>query len=97
MRVIGCQSEAEICRRETRERLTYPLRQLTANLLRITRGAGKSYLLGNRLADCIQAFKDCIDAHGALPSEVESFELRLDNGEPWPGMRYCVAPTPTRA
>jgi hypothetical protein len=77
MRVISSQSEAEICRRETGERLTYPLRQLTANLLRITRGAGKSYLLGNQLADCI--------------------ELRLENGEPWPGMRYCVAPTPTRA
>ena len=23
--------------------------------------------------------------------------FREHNGEPWPGMRYCVAPTPTRA
>jgi hypothetical protein len=95
MRVISSQSEAEICRRETRERLTYPLRQLTANLLRITRGAGKSYLLGNQLADCIQAFKDYIDAHGALPSEAEVHEI-LDYEAAWKDYRPWIKENPAR-
>jgi hypothetical protein len=94
MRVISSQSEAEIRRRETRERLTYPLRELTANLLRITRGAGKSYLLGNQLADCIQAFKDYIDAHGALPSEAEineilDYEGAWEEARPWIRRAAC--------
>ena len=45
MRLVSDQSEADMRRRETREALVWPLRDLTANLLRITKGAGKPWEL----------------------------------------------------
>jgi len=68
MRVVSCQSEAEIRRRKTREELAWPLRDLTANLLRITRGGGKPHLLAKQFKSCLNVFAAYADAHQALPS-----------------------------
>lgn len=76
------QSEAEIQRRKTREALTMPLRQLTANLLRIAKGGGKPVELMRQLLGCAAAIQAYIEAHGALPSAGEIQNI-LDCDAAW--------------
>jgi hypothetical protein len=55
MRVVSAQSEADIRRRKAREALTWPLRELTANLLRIAKRGGRPSDLFNQMAACSAA------------------------------------------
>jgi hypothetical protein len=49
VRVVSNQSDEETRRRETRDGLTWPLRELTAKLMRIANGAGKPVELMRQL------------------------------------------------
>jgi hypothetical protein len=68
MRVVSNQSKAEMERREAQKKLSHALRQLTANLLRITNGAGHPQDLAKQLAECTAAIDAYDDVH-ELPSE----------------------------
>jgi hypothetical protein len=49
VRIVSDQSEEDMRRRDTRGGLVWPLRELTANLLRIANGAGKAVELMRQL------------------------------------------------
>lgn len=79
MRLVSEQSEAEVARHRALEHLTPALRHLTANLMRITRGAGHPYRLVEEMVACLQAMQDYRDAVGYGPSTEEvQAALHLD-------------------
>jgi hypothetical protein len=82
MRVVSEQSAADIKRRKAREALTWPLRELTANLLRIANGAGRPLNLAKQLAACSTAIQAYAETHNALPSEQEIHGI-LDCDRSW--------------
>jgi hypothetical protein len=60
------------------------LREMTANLLRVIRGAGKPYEIGQQAAALVEALVKYRDVTGAWPddlSEVLSIERDMDNLE----------------
>ncbi|MCJ2080179.1 hypothetical protein [Methylobacterium sp. J-090] len=61
MRLVSEQSKAEVNRRRALDRMKPALRRLTANLMRISRGAGHPHRLANEMADCLEA----MNAHWA--------------------------------
>ncbi|MET3695376.1 hypothetical protein [Methylobacterium goesingense] len=65
------QSEAEVARHRALEDLTPALRHLTANLMRITRGAGHPYRLVEEMVACLRAMQEHRDAVGYGPSTEE--------------------------
>lgn len=74
MKVVSETSAAEIERRrkeQERERLTqnleWRLRELTANLLRVCRGAGKPYEIGPQANALVAAFMAFFEATGQFP------------------------------
>jgi hypothetical protein len=88
MRLVSDQSAADLRRRETREALVWPLRELTANLLRIAKRGGRPVSLVKQMSDCLGALKEYADAHGALPSEQEihdilDCDLAWEHHRPW--------------
>jgi hypothetical protein len=88
VRVVSNQSEADIRRNQTREDLAWPLRQLTANLLRIVRGAGKPHYLAHQLEACLKVLSAYVEAHGTLPpahelSEILDPDKAFYDARPW--------------
>jgi hypothetical protein len=69
--VIAMNSESEIRRRRAAENVEWPLRDLTANLIRVVRGAGKPYAIRDQLAAVLTAMSDYRDAAGRWPSSDE--------------------------
>src|ERR1700712_938674 len=69
MRLVSEQSEAQLQAYEARTNLKHALRRLTANLMRVTRGAGSSDQLAEQMVDCIEAMDSYGDATGnGVPS-----------------------------
>ncbi|MCJ2045588.1 hypothetical protein MKK58_13745 [Methylobacterium sp. J-078] len=75
------QSEAEVARHRALEDLTPALRHLTANLMRITRGAGHPYRLVEEMVACLRAMQEYRDAIGYGPS-TEEIQAALNPEEP---------------
>jgi hypothetical protein len=73
---------SELERRQRRNKLTYTLRALTANLLRIANGAGRPGDLATQLAACTAAIDAYDDIQGTLPSE-DHFQSILDYEAAW--------------
>lgn len=71
MRLVNEQSEAEIGRRRALDQLAPALRCLTANLMRISRGAGHPHRLANEMADCVEAMNAHWAAAGCGPTSEE--------------------------
>ena len=71
VRLVSKNSEAEIKRKETLVNIKAALRELTANLIRIVRGAGKSYEIAEQINTCLAAFLAYQDACGSLPPALE--------------------------
>jgi len=69
-------------RRETREGLVWPPRDLTANLLRIAKGSGSPLELMKQLQDCLEALRLYVEAHNALPPMYEIHQI-LDCDRAW--------------
>jgi hypothetical protein len=67
MRIVSSKSDEEWRRKETSDNLIGPLRDLTANLLRITRGAGNPNLLVRQMDECLNALAAYAKEHGSLP------------------------------
>ncbi|SRR5712691_7008672 len=74
------QSPKELRQELARDELDYALRVLTANLLRVVRGAGQSYRIGVDMAACAQAAKKYRRAYGEWPSQVLEQILRFESG-----------------
>lgn len=72
MRIVSENSAEEIARRRAIEGLGDRLRALTANLLRVTRGAGSAHDIVHQLQDLLTKFAEYQQACTYLPS---SFEL----------------------
>ncbi|EHP92939.1 hypothetical protein [Methylorubrum extorquens] len=69
MRLVSEQSEAEIALRQASSKLTTQLRALTANLMRISRGAGAPHQLAEQMTACLDALASCRAAAGhGVPS-----------------------------
>lgn len=90
MRLVSEQSNAEIRRRRALDQLTPALRQLTANLMRITRGAGHPERLASEMVACLEAMQAHQEAIGYGPPS-EEIRAVLDPDEaqkefrPWAG------------
>lgn len=69
IRVVSEVSKKDIEKNRVKKELEHTLRNMAANLLRIIRGAGKSYDLPNNLVDCLDAYRAFEAAHGHFPDE----------------------------
>ncbi len=75
------QSPKEVRQELARDQLDYALRELTANLLRIVRGAGMPHRIGVDLGALRQAVHEYKRAHGDWPSPKVLVEiLRFESG-----------------
>lgn len=84
LRAIAETSAAEIETREASDTLRWALRDLTANLLRIVRGAGRPYSIGQQVPALIAALTGYRDAVGHWPrSEVVTEMLSIDRSREW--------------
>jgi hypothetical protein len=84
LRIVATNTSAAIEKNEATKRLTWALRELTANLLRIVRGAGKPYSLGADLQALINAFHEYRETTGHWPfSDDISAALSIDLGDEW--------------
>lgn len=90
MRLVSEQSEAEVGRHRALDQLTPALRHLTANLMRISRGAGHPHRLAEEMAACLGAMLAYEDAvgHGPATEEIQGI-LDPDEAQkefrPWAG------------
>jgi hypothetical protein len=89
MRLVSNQSEDEVRFKKARDQLTWPLRDLTANLLRIARGAGRPEALKQQLEACLDVLVAFEQAHGIASAHVIRHEI-LDPDEAWRAARPRV-------
>src|ERR1700692_2357282 len=79
MRVVSEHSYDDLKRHQADEELGHAVRVLTANLLRVTRGAGKPYEIGGqaqRVGDAVDAY----DKAWGRPPGAEQYAKYLDIG-----------------
>lgn len=82
MRIVSENTDVDIARNAAQERVEWTLRELTANLLRITRGAGRAYEIGRQAAALVDAIQGYCDAAGIWPSSYElSAALRISSDD----------------
>lgn len=63
-KLVSSQTEDEREGRRAKDQFDYALRELTANLLRVTRGAGRAYEVPRQMQACLLAFRAYVDATG---------------------------------
>ena len=68
MRVVSENSEKDIERHRLENEITYSMQELAANLMRITRGAGKPYDVGKRAAKLVRLMVEYHENAGHCPS-----------------------------
>jgi hypothetical protein len=73
MEVVSQNSDAEIAKNRAREGLRWPLRELTANLMRVARGAGNPNYIPEQLGALLDSYRAYYAAFGCGPS---AFELQ---------------------
>ncbi|TXM64014.1 hypothetical protein [Methylobacterium sp. WL120] len=95
MRLVSEQSDEDIRKREVEARkqeatkaLKRSIRALAANILRVTRGAGQSYHLGNQMVACLNAMTDYRDVAGCGHTTYDldqmlDPDLAFDEYRPW--------------
>lgn len=71
MRIVSENSEADIARERALKEIHWAVRELTANLLRVTRGAGRAYEIGSQAQSLVDAFMAYRAAAGYFPSSDE--------------------------
>lgn len=77
LELVSTQTDADIRRAQATTDLTYRLRILGANMLRVMRGAGRPYSLISEMADVVQAVREVHDVAGTYPMP-EVFANALD-------------------
>jgi len=96
MRLVDENSERELAEHRARADIRWPLRELASNIMRVVRGAGKGYAIGQQCIDVIKAFQDYHDAVGHYPTDYEISEaisLRFGDEEGrkhWDDMSYAT-------
>lgn len=88
IRVVSEQSDADIQRSRTREALAWPLRRLTANIMRIAKQGGRPVELLLQMEACCKALREYADAHGCLPDaqliqDILDCDLAWREHRPW--------------
>ena len=71
MHIVTENSEADFDRRQAMDQVALQLRELTANLLRVTRGAGKPHEIGQQAQELINTMVKYRNAVGQSPSNEE--------------------------
>lgn len=69
--LVSSNSDKDITKRRALEQIRSLLVELTANLLRITRGAGKAYDIAHQALELVKAFTAYQEAAGHLPSDYD--------------------------
>jgi hypothetical protein len=77
MRIVSEKSEADLARERASDQVAWKIRELTANLLRITRGAGKPDEITMQMNDLAAATQGFWDAFGLSPY-ADEFPRALD-------------------
>lgn len=78
LKVVSEKSAEELAKQQALDELHWPMRELTANLLRVARGAGKAYEIPNQIVTVLECLKEYQSEVGYLPSDHElSAALRL--------------------
>lgn len=75
VKIVSSNTDAELARRRALRDAEVALVDLTSNLLRIVRGAGKSYEVGRQAAAVVRAFQAHWDAANMYPSAGEIDEM----------------------
>ncbi len=57
MKLVSEQSEGDVARRRALDELGLHLRALTANLMRVSRGAGAPHYIAGQMVDCLEAME----------------------------------------
>jgi hypothetical protein len=57
MHTVSENSEADLARQRASDQVEWKIRELTANLLRITRGAGKPYEIMQQMVDLAETMR----------------------------------------
>jgi hypothetical protein len=71
MRIFSSKSEKEVAKERALQRLNWPLRELAANLMRITRGAGRPEYLVDHMNAVAEALTEYRAAADCWPSNDE--------------------------
>jgi len=71
IRIIASNSEAELGARLALGDLSFNLRELAANMLRVVRGAGRPENLGRQMAEVVALYARYRDQAGAYPSNYD--------------------------
>jgi len=71
MKVVSENSEAELARREATLKMRWVLRELAANLMRITRGAGEPWEVGRQTQELVNTLVAHREACGHMPGSEE--------------------------
>ena len=71
MKIVSETSDKELARQRVQPIVEWALKDLAANLMRITRGAGKPYLVGRQAQELIEALKAYREAVGLYPGSDE--------------------------
>ena len=83
LRLVSSTSDSKANEEYGRRLLSWPLRELAANLLRTVRGAGKPYAVAEQIfavAEALQAYRDKV---GNWPAE-HDIRAALDRDARWP-------------
>ena len=78
MRTVSENSEADLARKAAMAKVGWALRDLTANLIRVTRGAGRPWEIGRQAQALVEACAEYRDAVGPLPSRELSNALTAE-------------------
>lgn len=91
MRIVSENSDGDIRRQRAEDALSWALRDLASNMLRVVRGAGKPYQLGREMiaaVEAMEAYRAAVghwppsDAISAMLSGKSTFDLKgLSDGE----------------
>jgi hypothetical protein len=71
MRIVSENSEADLAHQRAMAPVDWALRDLAANLMRVTRGAGRPHYVGRQAQALVEALSEYRDAIGYFPSPEE--------------------------
>lgn len=71
LHVVSTRTPKEIAQERLGLNVRWQLRELAANLMRVTRGAGKAYMIGRQCAELLEAYDEYFNQVGHYPSDHE--------------------------
>lgn len=84
MRIVSENSEQDLARQRAERTARAAVRQLTANLIRVTRGAGKPHEIGRQAVALLEAMQAHWDAARFWPFDEMADALQMDERPKWP-------------